>query len=67
MTECRKSGALYAPIYLQLKVSVMCNLQAAFHTSIAKWIVLNSKRAVTVLHPYRLGHKGKSVHPAHAK
>ncbi|CAL8462436.1 g1969 [Coccomyxa elongata] len=47
-------------------------VEAAFHTSIAKWLVLNSKRAVTVLHPYRLGHSGKastgkSIHPAHIK
>ncbi|KAK9906825.1 hypothetical protein WJX75_008678 [Coccomyxa subellipsoidea] len=45
-------------------------VEAAFHSSIAKWIVLNSKRAVTVLNPYRLGHvkgSGRSGHPAHAK
>jgi hypothetical protein len=45
--------------------------QAAFHTSIARWVVLNSKRAVTVLHPYRLGHhksfKPKQTFPGHAK
>ena len=45
--------------------------QAAFHHSIAKYVVLNSKRAVTVLHPYRLGHHKtftpKQGHPAHAK
>ena len=43
-------------------------LQAAFHSSIAKWLVLNSKRAVTVLHPNRIGHHKAFVlkhgHPA---
>jgi len=56
--------------YIQSADKWRAVLQAAFHTSIAKWIVLNSKRAVTVLNPYRLGHhKGvaKNTHPAHAK
>ena len=44
--------------------------QGAFLNSVAKWVVLNSQRVVTVLHPYRLGHKKpyatNETHPAHA-
>ena len=43
--------------------------QAIFHNSVAKWVVLNSRRAVTVLNPYRLGHHKmfapRQRHPAH--
>ena len=46
------------------------NVQGGFHNSVAKWVVLNSQRVVTVLHPYRLGHKKPyathEAHPAHA-
>ena len=45
-------------------------LQGGFLNSVAKWVVLNSQRVVTVLHPYRLGHKKpyatNQTHPAHA-
>ncbi|CAL5227724.1 g10737 [Coccomyxa viridis] len=41
-----------------------------FLNSVAKWVVMNSQRVVTVLHPYRLGHKKpyatNETHPAHA-
>jgi len=44
--------------------------EGAFLTSVAKWVVLNSQRVVTVLHPYRLGHKKPYAthesHPTHA-
>ncbi len=59
-----RTGALRCP-------PCLLRWQAAFHNSVAKWVVLNSKRAVTVLHPYRLGHHKtftpKQGHPAHAK
>ena len=54
-----------------LSCALSADVQALFHDSIAKWVVLNSKRAVTVLNPYRLGHHKlftpKQGHPAHAK